>query len=639
MGVEVLFVAFPLIAGEFPRRLEVGGPVLVAWGVAWLLLRRGKIRGAASVFIGGTWVMATYAAITAEGVRAPAYVIYLVLVTYTAFLITPAAALAVFLISLLAGLGMVLAAGAGALPASVVVHTPATLYSGYSAEMFLIVLIVLLITAEYRDAFGRLRTSEEKFRLWFEATRDPILLLDTDGRFSDGNEAAARAFGVPSRADLAGRIPANFSPELQPDGVPSLEKAERMIRTAFEQGSIQFEWLHRREDGSQFWADVALTIIPLTPTPMLMAHMRDLTERKQAQAMLARHRKAEEFFLQASTRLINLNPDQMDPEIDALLGRAGEFISADRAYVFLLREGGVTGDLTHWWNREGSESPERLQLVSVSQFPWMAARLLSGETVIISRVRDLPPEASAARAEFERTGVQSAILLPMFVGGRGLGFVGFDFVTSEETWTEETVALLQAAAAAISNALARRQSEEARRETETRFRSAFDDAPYGMAVTDFETRFLQVNRALCRLLGYAEMELLGKTAFDTTSPEDLEISRDFVRRLHAAGEVTLDTGEAVRDQGRPRDLGCADRHLPPGHERLTGAASHPSARHYGAEAGARRSAPARSASVLWWRPPAIGLGSGHAGSLHLRQPQGARPPGIRAGGGVGPDAL
>ncbi len=74
----------------------------------------------------------------------------------------------------------------------------------------------------------------------------------------------------------------------------------------------------------------------------------------------------------------------------------------------------------------------------------------------------------------------------------------------------------------------RRASEEALRESEERFRSAFDDAAIGMALTRIDGRTLRVNPALCAMLGYTEPELLACTIEDVVHPEDrapLEVDR------------------------------------------------------------------------------------------------------------------
>ncbi len=68
---------------------------------------------------------------------------------------------------------------------------------------------------------------------------------------------------------------------------------------------------------------------------------------------------------------------------------------------------------------------------------------------------------------------------------------------------------------------ARREAEANLRESEERFRSAFDDAAIGMALTTTEGRTIRVNPALCAMLGYSEAELLASTVADVVHPDDL----------------------------------------------------------------------------------------------------------------------
>ena len=67
----------------------------------------------------------------------------------------------------------------------------------------------------------------------------------------------------------------------------------------------------------------------------------------------------------------------------------------------------------------------------------------------------------------------------------------------------------------------RRQNEEALRQANQRFRSAFDDAAIGMAIVSPEGRWMRANRALSELTGYPAEDLIGKRFADITHPEDL----------------------------------------------------------------------------------------------------------------------
>src|SRR5262245_59298410 len=65
------------------------------------------------------------------------------------------------------------------------------------------------------------------------------------------------------------------------------------------------------------------------------------------------------------------------------------------------------------------------------------------------------------------------------------------------------------------------------RESEERFRSAFDHAAIGMALVSLEGRWLQVNESLCRIVGYSAEELLATDFQSITYPEDLNTDLAF----------------------------------------------------------------------------------------------------------------
>lgn len=73
-------------------------------------------------------------------------------------------------------------------------------------------------------------------------------------------------------------------------------------------------------------------------------------------------------------------------------------------------------------------------------------------------------------------------------------------------------------------------------ESEAKFRSAFDYAATGKAIVSPTGKFIQVNSALCKILGYEETELLQKTFQDLTHPEDLDTDLEFVQQM-LAGEI------------------------------------------------------------------------------------------------------
>lgn len=97
-------------------------------------------------------------------------------------------------------------------------------------------------------------------------------------------------------------------------------------------------------------------------------------------------------------------------------------------------------------------------------------------------------------------------------------------------------ALAEQAGYRVHDTLERRRTDDALRESQERFSSAFKDAAIGMALVGTDGQWLQVNPALCALVGYTEHELLATTFQAITHPDDLDADLAFVRQM-LAGEI------------------------------------------------------------------------------------------------------
>jgi diguanylate cyclase (GGDEF)-like protein/PAS domain S-box-containing protein len=98
---------------------------------------------------------------------------------------------------------------------------------------------------------------------------------------------------------------------------------------------------------------------------------------------------------------------------------------------------------------------------------------------------------------------------------------------------------------------ARAEAERARRSAEERFRRSFEDAPVGMALLDGAGRYIEVNQALCEILGRAPDELVGSELSDCTHPDDVSGEGSLVAEL-LAGDTMRSSFEkrAVHGSGR-----------------------------------------------------------------------------------------
>ena len=140
--------------------------------------------------------------------------------------------------------------------------------------------------AEGKILSGALLRSEMKFRTLYESNPDAVMLYD-DHHFLDCNQAALDLFGCASKGEFCKLHPADLSPVTQTCGNESSALASQFIAAALESGHQRFEWIHKRADtGAIFPAEVLLNVMELDGKRALLGVVRDISDRKNAEAEL-----------------------------------------------------------------------------------------------------------------------------------------------------------------------------------------------------------------------------------------------------------------------------------------------------------------------------------------------------------------
>lgn len=144
--------------------------------------------------------------------------------------------------------------------------------------------------------------SEKKHRLLFENSHDPLMTLaPPDWRYTAANNAAVQLFRADNREQFSNMTFKELAPRQQPDGIFSGTRGPEMLERALREGSLCFEWQHRRLDGTTFMANVLLTRIDVSGTPSLQASVRDITTEYQAKQSLKRESQKNEMLLRTAS--------------------------------------------------------------------------------------------------------------------------------------------------------------------------------------------------------------------------------------------------------------------------------------------------------------------------------------------------
>lgn len=153
---------------------------------------------------------------------------------------------------------------------------------------------------EQKNLQDKLISSDLRFRTLFNLSPDPAWIIE-DNTFVDCNQAAVDMLGYKNKEEFINTHPSKLSPEYQPDGEESFIKAERMMALAKDEGVYRFEWVHTRADGSDFFAEVTLSLITLKDHSIIYCGWRDISDRKDSESEIQQYREHLEELVQERT--------------------------------------------------------------------------------------------------------------------------------------------------------------------------------------------------------------------------------------------------------------------------------------------------------------------------------------------------
>ncbi|MDD5236086.1 MAG: PAS domain S-box protein, partial [Candidatus Omnitrophica bacterium] len=316
-----------------------------------------------------------------------------------------------------------------------------------------------------------LKESEERYRLLFESSRDALMvIMSPEWKFTRANQATLSMFLAKNESEFLNLGPWEVSPQYQPDGRLSSDKAKEMIETAVQKGSYFFEWTHQRLNGEPFPAEVLLTRMELGGQTLVQATVRDISERKKADEINQRF-----------TSIVNSSEDAI--------------ISKD-----------LNGIITSW-----NSGAEKIYGYSFREVKGKSISILIPQgraddiTEILEKIKYGQAVAHYETKRITKYGREIDVSLTVSpIKDTAGNIIGASTIARDITENKK-------AADIIANA-AREWS------------ATFDSMTDGVSIHDANFNIINANSALCKLLGKTKEEIINKKCFqvfhNTSAPID-----------------------------------------------------------------------------------------------------------------------
>lgn len=193
-------------------------------------------------------------------------------------------------------------------------------------------------------------------------------------------------------------------------------------------------------------------------------------ERSEKDKIIAQQVQLQNFLIQISSKYINADLSDLNGMINQSLKQMGEFVEADRSYIFTYDFVKNTTTNTHEWCTKGIEPEiQNLAEIPIEYIPQWLELHKKGVALYVEDVELLPDDGEyGLRAILEPQGIQSLITIPMIKADELIGFVGFDAVKKKHNYSDNEKNILFVFSNMLVNVMQRKENEERIKEQENR---------------------------------------------------------------------------------------------------------------------------------------------------------------------------
>lgn len=375
----------------------------------------------------------------------------------------------------------------------------------------------------------KVKESEDQLRIIVDNIKEVVFVTDAEGLWKYLNKSWTEVTGYSVEESL-GNLFLNY---VHPD---DRERNMELFAPLIERKKdyCRHEVRYVTKDGGYRWVEVfaRLGINDKDEVTGTYGTLLDITERKRSQEF-------ENVILQLSSKLTGIPLSEYSTSIHMALSQIGEFLDADRSYIFEMDKAGASMSNTFEWCNTGIvPSIDDLQNLPCDMLPRWMEHLLNRENINIPSVSDLPESWKAEKEVLEPQGIQSLLVIPLYTENVLTGFVGLDSVRHKKAYTHEELNTLTVWGSMLAGLIKQKRSKILLEQERSNFESFFNTIDEFLWVLDESGNIIYANQTVYKRLGYSPEELYNKSVLSVHPAERREEAGRIVGEM-LAGQLEV----------------------------------------------------------------------------------------------------
>ncbi|MDR0223068.1 MAG: response regulator [Oscillospiraceae bacterium] len=285
-----------------------------------------------------------------------------------------------------------------------------------------------------------------------------ITIISKDLKAIDCNDEILNLFGATKRYYLE-HFFEEFSPEYQPDGSNSFEKAMEIIKRAFNAEKVVSEWTHLDSYGREIPFEVTLARVLYNNEYFLIGYQYDVTNIqkmtdsiREKNDVLAARLEQQEVMADISRGLIASG--DMETLINGALAKLGKYHKVTRVLVIKIDYAGKDIIMSYHWNSDGAPP---LNLVRFGSFDLIMRCFPKNLADSASAPPICLPDVASGPVEYHPlldSDVYSLVSAPIYVEGKLWGLLSVEN-NSPRDWKKSQVDFVTITASTLAGAIMR----------------------------------------------------------------------------------------------------------------------------------------------------------------------------------------